>query len=578
LTNGVSTTTNYVGNPVGTILTASNVCLDGLAVDAGRIADISITHKYYDDDGNLVTLSPQSVALYGNLPGLKYWTNNFQMRYGTNIMVPIATDSAGNVQTKMIPKTYFVVKSTTLNVNYVKYDGIGDGTSVPGPIPALAFGFGQAAPGAQLEIGRKYQIKAVPSVNCIVTNWTDDDDVVRAGNTTYASLTLTFIMKEGLILNANFMTNPIIAANVAGLYNGIFHEMNAGVPNVTEESSGSMFNVQLRTNRLVVAPISVAGRLHVLVGFADLGGHLTQTISRTVYGRSNLVVDLQMDWTGSTKQLTGTISSTNSAGVPWTSPFTNDLATNYLNHDARYTMVIPPAAGSHLAEAGGSPAGYGYALITNDVNGKLTFVVKTADGASVSQVVSLSKDGKAPIHINMYPRKAIPLTGDLYSGELHGWLDFNGGAPVGDLSWLKMTNNPASLVTTNYPHGFTNQNIAVISSVYDPNGYPGLGGRVLNLTSGTFSVAECNVGTDATRTWTFGLSTANVITRTAGATNFLSGSLNKPFGLMTITFRPTGAAAVDNRTVRGVVLQNTSTGYGAFNAAASQTGVGSLAP
>jgi hypothetical protein len=546
--------TQQTNGPI--VVTAPDLVLSGTAVDDGLITNVSLSQVYFDSNGARHTNDPVSVPLSGSLPGRKTWTNTFTLADGTNIFYAVASDSAGNTNMVTVSKTYFLVHTAALTVN-----NMGNGEHAPADALSLQVLFGAATNGASLEIGRNYKIKAIPGPNTIFTNWTDGDSVVRTNGNNFTTVPiLVFRMNAGLVLNANFLTNPIVAGGAAGLYNGLFAEA-AGV---TEESAGFMSSLLVRTNLAYSGRIVLGGKFYSVSGLFDTSGNSTRSVLRTVYGLSNLTVTLHLDWAGGTRQMTGSIISTNSLGAQWNAAVTNDLAGLYTGHGARFTIAIPPATNSPLL----SPGGYGYLLSTNTPSGFMTLSGKTADGALLAQTVSVSKDGKVPLYVNMYGG----------SGMLHGWLDISSGTPQGEVNWLK-TVPTVTLVPTNYPNGFTNLLVTILGSPYDPNGYSG--GRALGMTSGTFKVSDCNVGTATNLTWNVSLNSLNAITRTAGeATNSLSGSITKSLGLFAVKFRPSNAGPVSasnpDRIVTGVVLQNRTNALGAFNGNDGRTGTGEL--
>jgi hypothetical protein len=562
MTNLVSTTTNELGATV----TAPDVVLKGQSVDAGLITNVAIIQKYYTTNGVLTVMSPVNVGLYTTLspltglplPGLKKFTNTFTLQDGTNLFYAVATDSAGNTNLTPLPSlTLFLVRTATLTVNNVGV-GIANGNHTNGLIPAAILGFGVASNGNTLEIGRNYTIKALPDFKCTCTNWTDGNGTVLSNNAVFGGLQLTFRMCEGLVLNANFITNPIVAAGANGIYNGLFSVSDG----VTEDTAGSIENLLVNTNLTYSGQILTWGKVHILAGSFNVNGDTTKTISRSIYGRSNLVVTLHLDWANDTKQVNGTIASTNSAGDPWSANSTNDLSGQY-STGARYTMAIPQSGGAPST----SPGGYSYATITNfptatPLAGKMQYSGGMSDGSTVVKVMAISKDGKVPLNIPMYTN----------TGCLFGWLDFSSGQPTGDVNWIK---TQASLFPTNYQAGFSNLNVSVVGSLYTP---PATSVRAINLTAGTATVTDLNVGTDASLTWSNLLTTANLITKvtaTGYATNLMSGSVASTIGKITVSFRPTGAGAI-LKTANGVVLQNATNGVGAFTGTNGYTGTFTL--
>jgi hypothetical protein len=188
----------------------------------------------------------------------------------------------------------------------------------------------------------------------------------------------------------------------------------------------------------------------------------------------------------------------------------------------------------------------------------MIFTGGSSDGAILSKIVSISKDGLAPLNIPMYTN----------SGLLHGWLNFSSGKPVGNLNWVKTS---PSLIPTNYQAGFTNLDVAVIGSLYEPV-LPGT--RALGMTAGTLTVTDCNIGTDSTLTWSNLLTVANAITKvsaTGYATNLMSGVIVGATGKMTVAFRPTDSGAI-LKAGAGVVLQNATNGLGFFTGTNGFTG------
>jgi hypothetical protein len=557
MTNLVTTTTNELGATV----TAPQVVLKGVATDKGLITNVSITQKYYNTNGTLVAMAPVNVGLYTltspltglPLPGLKRFTNTFTLQDGTNEFYTVATDSAGLTNTPIVNKL-FLVRTATLVVNNVPI-GNASGQHTNGLIPAAILGFGVASNGNSLEIGRNYTLKALPDLNCTCTNITDGVGTVISNNTAFGGLTARFRMCEGLVLNVNFITNPIIAAGVNGTYNGLFYE-DAGV---TEQTAGSIENLIVGTNLSYAGLVITYGKPHVIAGKFDVNGDMTKTVSRAIYGRSNLVVSLHLDWeTNGTRQITGTISSTNSAAVAWSAKATNDQAGQY-STGARYTMALPQGVGAPTT----SPGGYGYGTITNfgvgsPLAGKMQLIGATADGAAIVKLMAVSKDANVPVNIPMYTN----------SGILFGWLNFTSGKPTGNLNWIKTS---PSLFPTNYQAGFTNLNIIVEGSPYTP---PAIGVRALEMTGGSVTVIDLNEGPDATLTWDVLLSTANKITKqsTLGyATNLLSGTVVGATGSMSMAFRPTGSGAI-LKIGAGVVMQNATNGVGRFTGTNGYTG------
>jgi len=114
-----------------------------------------------------------------------------------------------------------------------------------------------------------------------------------------------------------------------------------------------------------------------------------------------------------------------------------------------------------------------------------------------------------------------------------------------------------------YPSGFTNLSLTgVLGSPYtNPPGGP-----VLNLTNATLILSNGNL-TNGLLTFTNINLTNNTLTNLAGKanlgpTNYLLLAIKTNNGLVTVTFRATGAGT--NTIAHGAVLQNQTNALGAF--------------
>ena len=315
----------------------ATVTVQGTATDK-----IHVTNVQYQLNGG-AWMQPGTTNQWKN------WSTNVTLQTGSNIISAYSTDIFGNTSTTNSITVFYVVTSPlTVGVN-------GTGTT----IPLGAKTYGLATNQAMLEVGRGYEIEAVPGHNFIFTNWADGTGAVLTNKALFS-----FVMSSNLTLNANFVTNPIIAGGAAGAYNGLFYETNG----IGEESAGFLNNCIVTAAGGYSGRLYLAGTSYILAGTFDPSGNAHQTITRSG-GNSNINVTLHLDWTmGGTRQLTGTISNMDT-GNPWSSPLVADLATNALPLPAmRYIMLIPPTTGSPAYTPGGS----GYAAITNTTSGLFT--------------------------------------------------------------------------------------------------------------------------------------------------------------------------------------------------------------
>jgi len=340
---------------------------------------------------------------------------------------------------------------------------------------------------------------------------------------------------------------------VLGRYDGLFYEIATNAqPDAKFSSAGALVNLVPVLKGNYSGKLLLAGESFTIKGTFDLTGHGTNTVARN--GKGNVDVDLHLDWTGVTRQLTGSVSCVTEG---WTSPLMANLAgfgkTNPTTA-ATYTMVIPPANDSPA----NSPAGYGYGSVSVKSNGNITLSGAGADSMAISQTVPISFTGQWPLFVDLYR----------HQGLLEGWIDLSSGAPVGVVTWIKNA-NPVNVKLTTYPGGFTNVG-NVFGSAYLSN-VPALilPAGLLEITNGSGLPAEMLNAT---------LNSSNKLVSLPPTTNRLSGSVVSKTGLLYVNYGPTGMKSI-TRTAAGIVVQSSNAAYGAFtgmNDGTGKTNVGSI--
>jgi hypothetical protein len=349
-----------------------------------------------------------------------------------------------------------------------------------------------------------------------------------------ASAKYTFAMQSNLLLEANFVTNPFIAA--IGIYNGLFSTTNG----VTEQTAGMLKGLTVRQNGTYSGTLLINGGSHGISGTFSLAGMATNKISRANSQGGPLLVEMTLNWNSFSPQVTGTVFGTNN-GVQWAA--TNllaDLATNILS-SAEYTMLIPPNTNSAPTN---SPGGYGFALITNyaprnpaAATARITGAL--ADGTAFSQSVTVSQTGYVPLFATLYSGKGLLL----------GWISLdltntNAVAATG-LTWIHPTRT-----TGLYQNGFTNvllTNQILLSPWTNPAGNIDL---LTNL-SLLDTINDTNTLTNIA---------VNIADSDKVAGTSVSGTINPKTGLLKVTV-DTGGSKV---TGYGVILLNATNGSGYF--------------
>ena len=435
--------------------------------------------------------------------GTTNWSTPLVLVPGTNTVRVRSIDRVGN-ESPLVTRTFILLAPLSVATN-----GIGKVT------PQLD--------GKYLEIGKRYIVTALPGVGQVFSNW--------SGSLGTNSPRLSFLMQTGLVLRANFVPNPFIP--VKGTYNGLFHDTNV----VLHESSG--FFTALVTDRgTFTGSLQSNGKRLPLTGQFDLEGMVIKTVPRP--GTNALTVELQLDLSNGTDQITGRISD----GI-WEAELVADRAvfsalTNpATNYAGKYTLVIPGDA-----NAAASPGGDGFGTASVDKAGSVTFSASLADGTATTQRVPVSKDGHWPLYGSLYGGR----------GSILSWVRFD-PEPTngfeGALTWIK----PALPLTRYYPGGFTNET-SVIGSRYVPP--VGVTNRVLTFTNGLVGFTGGNLMQPFTNDVTLRLN--NKVTN--GSSNKLVLTIVPATGL----FNGTAMTPDTGRTIvfKGALLQRQDFGAGYF--------------
>jgi len=436
--------------------------------------------------------------------GTTRWTASVTLNPGTNNVLAYAVDANGNMSlTNSVKFLYITTSMMTILTN-------GNGKITPN------------LNRKSLNVGEGYTLTAVAGSEQIFSNW--------SGSINASANPLAFLMQSNMVLQANFIPSPFVGPH--GIYNGLFYTARG----VSEETAGMLRGLNLGPLGTYSATLLIAGKSYGISGGFDLLGHASNSIPRTVTLGGPLGVQMTLNWSDSPPEITGTVSGTN--GGSWVANLLADRSTN--NGSAEYTTVLSPqTSGLDL------PPGYGYMTITNHA-GVFTITGALADGTSltaVSQTVPVAETGDIPIYNSLYGN----------TGLLLGWVNIAGGAPVGNLEWIKK----ASRATAFYTNGFTNllsaqgslwTNPAAHTAAIDlPEGQLNISGGALLLPL-SFNVAMSN---------------NNTLVKLPGSpTNSLTGTNNPKTGLLTITF---GNGSGKATTVgAGVVLQNSTNAGGFF--------------
>ncbi len=526
----------------GTILAAAAVTMASTSTLSGRaLAGTAVTFDGSSaslpapgissgTEGSLrVTIAP-SAAVDGG--------SQWQVDGGAleNSGVTLSNVSAGNYTLSFAPITGWITPSNQIVTITNGEITTANGFYLPSITPSnglilLTNGDGiiqHAAWPKVMVIGNNYTVTAVPAGKNVFSNWVGG--TVQPFSVLDASARYTFTMQSNLVLEANFVTNPFIAA--AGIYNGLFSLTNG----VTEQTAGMLKGLTVRPNGTYSGTLLINGQTRAISGSFGLSGQASNHISRADSQGGSLLVEMTLNWNASSPQVTGTVSGTTN-GIPWAATnLVADVASNSLPA-ARYTMLLPPDTNN--APPNASPGGDGYALIGND-SGTIKISGALADGTAFNQTTTVSQDGYVPIYASLYAGKGLLL----------GWVNFDLTNTTGvSLTWI----HPAR-VTGLYQNGFTNvllTNQILISPWTNPP--PDIG--LLTNLSVLATINDSNALMDFTLIIRNNLTLGEV-----SAPALLRGSINPKTGLLEVIV----GAREDRFNAYGAILLNQTNGGGYY--------------
>jgi hypothetical protein len=516
--------------PAANARTASNAISGAASANATRVF-------YWTTNINngVVTVSPPDSAALAPSPSGVAWSAVPTLLPGSNVLVVQAQNQYGNSSTR-VSRPFFYKVAAPLALTIAADTGAGTlagRASVPG----------DTVPGADamLNIGEGYSITAQPGAHCLFSNWSGTLGQI-------ATPTIHFVMESNMSLQADFITNLFIG--MAGRYDGIFQPADS--QGASEATSGLIENLLLKTNGLYSGKIYLAGATYSLNGSFDAWGQATETITRTAAAGGKVLLELNVASQSVPREITGMVQGTTQYVGGWIS--TNlalYAATTNTNNFHAYAVLLPQDT-----NVAGAPPSYGYALITN-TGSTINLGGKLSDGTPFSRSEPINEQDEFPVYANLYKSPGLLL------GQLS--LDA-AAAPAGTLSWIKPEQK-----TGLYSNGFDAELVV--------EGSPWTNSTVVlaNLFPTNAQLIFSGGGLASNLVWTVQLTSSNVLRMVSGATNFISGTINRTNGLLTLSYRPTGVRT--NATVFGTLLQNIGLGGGYFLLpGATNTGAITLKP
>jgi len=481
-----------VANPVANlVITSGTLLVSGTAYDNVAVSNVVVELNGGDPIEVATNSGPWSITLT-NLPG------------GTNVIVVRTQDTSSNVTE--VTRRIFHRVSVPLSLTIV-----GSGT-VSG-----------ASNGDLLEVGRNYTLTAKPAKNHLFADW--------SGSNSSLNPKLTFMMDRDHALTATFGTNLFPA--VQGTYNGLFSDTND-----FQQASAGFLTLKVGKTGASSGKLMLNGGSHSVKGNLSAFGLGSFLVARK--GTNPVQLELSLDLTNGTDQLTGTVSEvTSNSTTIWTAQLLTDRAyfdgkINIATQAGKYTIVLPTDTNSAAG-----PVGDGFGAVSVTTKGAVSLTGTLPDGTKITQKTSLSKNGDWPLYVPLYKGK----------GSLISWVNFT-NQPDSDLlglfNWFKQTQTAKY-----YAGGFTNEALLVGSRFV-----PSATNNILGLPNALVSFLGGNLSADFTNA--IGIDAKNKVTNLGS--NKLSLSLNKSSG----TFKgsvtpPAGGKALS---FSGAILQKQTNGSG----------------
>ena len=325
---------------------------------------------------------------------------------GSNVIRFQSLDGSGNVIATVTRTVIYVVPGTLA----VTVSGSGSVTSALSGVTTQ-------------DVGMPITVTAKAAAGSIFAGWT--------GAVTSGSASVTFTMRDGLALQANFIPNPFTTA--AGWYSGILTNASA---------QSGLFRFAISTTGRFTGRVVVDGASWGFIGQVDATGAATVTIPR--HGEPPLTIALQASLTGA-GTVTGTVSDGTTTFDFSASQSTFNARTNAAPQAGRYTLVLAPDPNVSGTSA---PQGNGYATIAISANGAALLAGRLADGAPYTATGYVANDGALSFY-------AVP-SGAKAGSSINGLLTFE-ATDVSDVDGSVTWTQAPDTTDAYYPAGFSEE-------------------------------------------------------------------------------------------------------------------------
>ena len=308
---------------------------------------------------------------------------------GLNTVQVRATDYKGNVSV-VVSRSFTQLRTLTVAIS-----GSGSVTS----------GF---VPNSFRQVGKIVSITATPAAGKVFDGWTGANVSTDAAELP----SLSFVMQPNLSITAHFITNPFVPA-VIGTFNGLATPILGTTP--ANDTVGMLQNAVVSGNGSFTSTLKIDGLSVPLngkfdnVGIARFGIARKKTTSIVRPGKNNLDVALQIDMSGVSGTITGTVKQSYRGNLIATSNIVADRAGTLAPASLTakpFTLILPSLFPQTTGIAKQYfPQGTGYATMAVSVKGVVSLTGKLADNTTFSGSAPLSKTSQWPVFAPLYTAK-----------------------------------------------------------------------------------------------------------------------------------------------------------------------------
>ena len=398
-------------------------------------------------------------------------------------------------------------------------------------------------PNSQRFVGIPHTITAAPKPGFVFTGWTANDFTGTGVTTAARELPkLAFLMREGLVLTANFLANPF-TPQITGIHSGLALPDAGTTPGAGTVGlfTATVTGTGAFTGSLMLdgAKLPVSG-LFTHQGQSRFGKTRSPALVLLRKGKPALTIALALDMSGATGRITGTVTQEGGA----TSGITADHAHYSSKSPAdpalagakgqRYNLILPAKAQAPARALNLYPQGTGIGGMIVKPDGKVSFTLLLADGTKLTAAAALSKNDDCPLFAQLYGKLGL-LAAQVTLDPAQPATDATGPDSV----WFRPAQPKATSYRLGWPQGVSvdlfGSQFHIPPAAPPASVFPGLGAvdlingnAALTFTGGLLVISPSTLGLN--------IDPANKVTNAPAADKTFTAALTKTTGEWKGTF------------------------------------------